>query len=335
MQRCLDLARKALGNTYPNPVVGCVIVHEDRIIGEGFHSRAGTAHAEIHAIRSVKNAALLPESTIYVSLEPCAHYGKTPPCAEALAASGFRRVVIGCLDANDDVNGKGKTILEAAGIEVIVGVLEKECREINRRFFTFHEKKRPYLILKWAQSGDGFVDRNFAPSAISNTLTKQWVHTLRSREHAIFVGTKTALTDNPSLTTREIEGRNPIRILLDLQLKVPATFNLFNDEAETIVLNSLVDRQENNITYVKVNSEDLWADIMRQLHQRQIQSVIVEGGPATLQQLIDLALWDETMIIKNEYLILAEGTKAPEFLDEPDWTETLRDNTIEFYRNGN
>ena len=333
MQRCLDLAQKALGKTYPNPLVGCVIVHNDIIIGEGFHEKAGQAHAEINAINSVKNPDLLKESTIYVSLEPCAHFGKTPPCANKIVEIGFKKVVIGTLDSHDKVNGKGKQILEDAGIEFVSGVLEKECRELNKRFFTFHQKQRPFIILKWAESGDGFLDKDFKPTQIGNPLTKQFVHQLRSQEHAILVGTQTALTDNPSLTTREIVGRNPIRILIDFDLKVPIDFNLYNDEAETVIFNSKKETIEGNITFIKLQKENFLENLMAKLFEKQIQSVIVEGGSFTLQQFIDQNLWDEAIIIKNDNLHLINGTKAPTLSSYIFETKQFRDNKIEFYKN--
>lgn len=333
MQRCIDLAQKASGKTYPNPLVGCVIVHNDEIIGEGFHEKAGQPHAEINAINSVENPEILKESTIYVSLEPCAHFGKTPPCASKLVEVGFKKVVIGTLDTHDKVNGKGKQILENAGIEVISGVLEKECRELNKRFFTFHQKRRPFIILKWAQSSDGFLDKYFKPTQIGNPLTKQFVHQLRSQEHAILVGTNTALIDNPSLTTREIVGRNPVRILIDFDLKVPANFNIYNDEAETIVFNTVKETIEGRITFIKIEKKNFLENLMQKLFDHQIQSVIIEGGSFTLQQFIDQHLWDETIIIKNENLELLNGTKAPQFNFEKFATKQFQDNTIEFYKN--
>ena len=247
MKRCIDLAKKAVGYTYPNPLVGSVIVHNGLIIGEGFHQKAGENHAEINAVNSVKNKALLKEATIYVSLEPCAHFGKTPPCANKIIETGFKKVVIGTLDSHEKVNGKGKKLIEEAGIEVVSGVLERECQELNKRFFTFHRKKRPFIILKWAESGDGFLDQDFKPTQIGNSLTKQFVHQLRSEEHAILVGTNTALTDNPALTTREITGRNPVRILIDFELKVPLDFNIYNNEAPTLIFNAIKDSEEKNI----------------------------------------------------------------------------------------
>ncbi|WP_373708252.1 bifunctional diaminohydroxyphosphoribosylaminopyrimidine deaminase/5-amino-6-(5-phosphoribosylamino)uracil reductase RibD [Kaistella sp.] len=333
MQRCLDLAQKALGKTYPNPMVGCVIVHNDVIIGEGFHEKAGEAHAEIHAINSVTNSELLKESTIYVSLEPCAHFGKTPPCATTIVEIGFKKVVIGTLDSHDKVNGKGKKIIEDAGIEVISGVLEKQCKELNKRFFTFHQKQRPFIILKWAESADGFLDKDFKPTQIGNPLTKQFVHQLRSQEHAILVGTQTALTDNPSLTTREVVGRNPVRILIDFELKVPPHFNLYNKEAQTIVFNSDKESIEENITFIKISRENFLENLMQKLIEQHIQSVIIEGGHFTLQQFIDENLRDETIIIKNEKLHLLKGTNAPNFKAQKFEAKQFRDNTIEFYKN--
>ena len=333
IQRCLELAQKALGKTYPNPMVGCVIVHNDLIIGEGFHEKAGEAHAEINAINSVKNPELLKESTIYVSLEPCAHFGKTPPCADKIVEIGFKKVVIGILDSHDKVNGKGKRIIEDAGIEVISGVLEKKCQELNKRFFTFHQKQRPFLILKWAESADGFLDKDFKPTQIGNPLTKQFVHQLRSQEHAILVGTQTALTDNPSLTTREMVGRNPVRILIDFDLKVPRDFNLYNDEARTIVFNSVKESIEGNITFINIERKNFLENLMQKLVVQQIQSVLIEGGSFTLHQFIDQNLWDEALIIKNENLHLLDGTKAPKFKAEKFEKKQFRDNTIEFYKN--
>ena len=333
IQRCLYLAQKALGQTYPNPLVGCVIVHHNEIIGEGFHEKAGQPHAEINAINSVKNPELLKEATIYISLEPCAHFGKTPPCASKIVEIGFKKVVIGTLDFHEKVNGKGKQILEDAGIEVASGVLEKECQELNKRFFTFHQKQRPYIILKWAESGDGFLDKNFKPTQIGNPLTKQFVHQLRSQEHAILVGTNTASIDNPSLTTREIVGRNPVRILIDFDLKVPRDFNLFNKDAETLVFNSTKEAVEGNITFIKIEKQNFLDNLMQKLYEHQIQSVIVEGGSFTLQQFIYQNLWDETIIIKNENLYLLNGTKAPLFNFVKFESKQFRDNTIEFYKN--
>ncbi|SEM64667.1 diaminohydroxyphosphoribosylaminopyrimidine deaminase / 5-amino-6-(5-phosphoribosylamino)uracil reductase [Chryseobacterium taichungense] len=334
IKRCIELASKAIGKTYPNPLVGSVIVHHDKIIGEGYHHKAGENHAEINAINSVEDKSLIPESTIYVSLEPCAHYGKTPPCALKIKELGFKRVVIGAMDSHDKVNGKGKKIIQDAGIEVISGVLEKECITLNKRFFTFHEKKRPYIILKWAQSGDGFIDKDFKPFSISNSLVNQFVHQLRADEQAILVGTQTALNDNPSLTVRNVEGTNPVRILLDFDLKVPADFNIYNNEAKTIVINATKEEIQDHIHFIKINKENFVQELMNVLYKEQIQSLIIEGGKFTLQQFINANLWDEAIIIKNENFKLINGTEAPFFTDRKSFKkEELRDNIIEFYKN--
>ena len=333
MKRCIDLAKKAVGHTYPNPLVGSVIVHNGLIIGEGFHQKAGENHAEINAVNSVKNKALLKEATIYVSLEPCAHFGKTPPCANKITETGFKKVVIGTLDSHEKVNGKGKIMIENAGIEVISGVLENECQELNKRFFTFHQKKRPFIILKWAESGDGFLDKDFKPTQIGNSLTKQFVHQLRSEEHAILVGTNTALHDNPSLTTREVVGRNPVRILIDFDLKIPENFNVFNEEAPTLVLNSIKNSVEGHIQFIKIEKENFIENLMKTLYEQQIQSVLVEGGRFTLQQFIDAGIWDEAIIIRNKNLELENGTHAPNFPAKSYKTEIFRNNNVKFYKN--
>lgn len=333
IRRCIELAQKAIGNTYPNPLVGSVIVHNGKIIGEGYHHKAGKNHAEINAINSVEDKSLIAESTIYVSLEPCAHFGKTPPCALKIVELGFKKVVIGAMDSHDKVNGKGKKIIQDAGIEVISGVLEKECIDLNKRFFTYHEKARPFIILKWAESGDRFMDKDFKPTQISNSLTKQFVHQLRNNEHSILIGTMTALRDNPSLTTREIVGRNPIRILIDIDLKVPSDFNIYSNEAETLVFNSVKEGEEGNIRFIKTSRENFIENMLKKLHELQIQSIIVEGGSLVLQQFIDADLWDETIIIKNKNLVLENGTKAPRFNQTPLEIQDFRDNVIEFYKN--
>ena len=333
MQRCIELALKAKGHTYPNPLVGSVIVHNGKIIGEGYHQKAGEPHAEINAINSVKNPELLPNSTIYVTLEPCSHFGKTPPCALKLKEIGFKKVVIGATDTHEKVNGKGKNILEEAGIEVVTGVLENECRKLNKKFFTFHEKKRPFIILKWAESADGFMDKDFKPTSVSNTLANQFVHQLRNDEHAILVGTQTALNDNPSLTTRNIAGKNPVRILIDFDLKVPRDFKIFNDEAKTIVINSVKDSEEKHIKFIKADKDNFLQNLMNILYVEHIQSVIIEGGSKTLQTFIDQNLWDETVVIRNPELFLQNGTKAPKLTINALTIEFVRNNQISFYEN--
>ncbi len=333
MQRAIELAKLGAGHVAPNPMVGCVIVHNNKIIGEGYHQKAGENHAEINAINSVKTPELLPESTIYVSLEPCAHYGKTPPCSLKLKETGFKKVVIGAMDSHDKVNGKGKKILLDAGIETISGILEEECRVLNKRFFSYHEKKQPYLILKWAESADGFMDKDFLPTKISNEVASQFVHQLRSEEHAILVGTKTALTDNPSLTTRLVEGRNPTRILIDFDLKVPQNFKIFNNEAPTLVFNQIKDAEQGNIKFIKIPKEDFLDILMQKLYENQIQSVIIEGGSHTLQQFLNANLWDEAIVIKNENLLLVNGTKSPKINSKNKTSKQMRDNKIDHYYN--
>ena len=246
---------------------------------------------------------------------------------------GFRKVVIGAMDSHDKVNGKGKKILMDAGIETISGILEDNCRELNKRFFTFHEKKRPYLILKWAESQDGYIDKDFKPTKISNELSSQFVHQIRSEEHAILAGTQTALNDNPSLTTRLIEGRNPVRILIDFELKIPRDFKIYNNEAPTLVFNQEKDAEEENIKFIKISKEKFLEDLLQKLYENQIQSVLVEGGSRTLQTFIDANLWDETIIIKNKNLTLENGTKAPKFEGNLDKEKYFRDNRVSFYRN--
>lgn len=335
MQRCIELAKKAIGDTYPNPLVGSVIVYNNQIIGEGYHKKAGEPHAEINAINSIKNPEFLKEATIYVSLEPCSHYGKTPPCALKLQEIGFKKVVIGAMDYNEQVNGKGKKILEDAGIEVVTGVLKKECEELNKRFFTFHQKKRPYIILKWAQSGDGFMDKDQRPIQISNSLSKQYVHKMRSEEQAILVGKNTAINDNPSLTVREIVGNNPIRVLIDFNLEVFNDFKIYNHEATTLVFNQIKDEKQHHIHFIKIEKENALQQITKHLHELSIQSIIIEGGSFTLKQFIEHNLWDEAYIFRNNNLILENGTQAPIFNFEASEEFSLRDNSVSIYKNKN
>lgn len=331
--RCITLAKKATGKTYPNPLVGAVIVHENQIIGEGFHQKAGEPHAEINAINSVKDPNILKKSTIYVSLEPCSHFGKTPPCANKIIEIGFKKVVIGSIDDNAQVNGQGIKRLKEAGIEVVTNVLEEQCKELNKRFFTFHNKKRPFIILKWAESKDGFIDKDFAPITISNSLSKQWSHQLRSTEQAILVGKNTALRDNPSLTTREVKGDNPIRALIDLNLDTPLSYKIFDDTAKVFVFNLIKSEINDHVNFIKINKYDYLNQIMTHLHQLEIQSIIIEGGAYTLQEFIDTNLWDEAYIIKNPSLELKNGTKAPKINRTFDNQQDLKDNAIFYYKN--
>lgn len=310
MQRCFRLAKAGSGRVAPNPMVGCVIVHDGRIIGEGYHRLYGTAHAEVNALDSVseKDRRLLPESTLFVNLEPCAHYGKTPPCAERLAHEHVRRVVVCNLDPNPLVAGKGMAILEKAGIETFHGLLADEGWQLNRRFFTYHEKKRPYITLKWAQSADGFIDGNGEkPVVISNDITKAFVHKCRSEEMSILVGTKTALKDNPKLHTRRWFGNNPVRIAIDRNLSIPENYNLYDGSAGTIIYNAVKD----DGTKCKIDfGTDILPQICDDLYKRGIQSLLVEGGKYTLEKFIKAGLYDEVQI-EVAPLLIVNGTEAP------------------------
>ena len=301
MRRCLELAGNALGQTFPNPLVGSVLVHNSQIIGEGWHSRAGEAHAEVMAIESVKSKSLLPESTLYVNLEPCAHQGRTPSCAVRIGSERIKRVVYGMADPNEKVNGKGAEILRCAGIEVESGILEKECKTLNKRFVTNMIRKRPYIILKWAQSVDGFIDKksrtaSSGPLWISNQLSRQLVHKWRTEEAAVLVGFRTAQIDNPELTARLYAGRNPIRLVNDPKGELSETLNVFNENAPSIRL----DLTEMNLSAAL---EDLWME-------KDISSIIVEGGRNTLDLFLHAELWDEARIFTG-HIVLKEGIKAP------------------------
>lgn len=316
MSRCLQLAQNGVGHVAPNPMVGAILVCDDVIIGEGYHLRYGEAHAEPNAINSVKKTELLKFSTLYVSLEPCSYYGKTPPCANLIVKSGIPRVVIGTLDPNPKVAGLGVDILRKAGVEVVVGVLEKECRDLNKRFFIFQEQKRPYVLLKWAQTCDGFIDRirtdkSEAPLAISNAITMQLTHKMRSENQSILVGANTVLLDNPSLTVRNWSGRSPIRIAIDRQGRIPEDYNLFDGTVPTIIFSEKFHDNEHNLEFVKMTfDEHCLKNILRNIYDRNIQSVLVEGGASILNSFIEAGLWDEANIEVSP-LEIKEGVKAP------------------------
>lgn len=316
MHRCLQLAKMGTGNVAPNPMVGAVLVYENEIIGEGYHQQYGQAHAEVNCINNVSeaNQSVIEKSTLYVSLEPCAHFGKTPPCADLIIKNNIPNVVIACRDSYEEVDGKGIQKLQQAGVNVIVGILEKEALELNKRFFTFHRKQRPYIILKWAQSKDAKIARHdFSALKISNDITNRMVHKWRSEEAAILVGTNTALHDNPSLTTRLWKGNNPVRLVLDLQLKLPLSLHLFDGSVKTIVFNQVKHEEENGVTFYKLSSgEDIIYGLLNALYRLKIQSVLVEGGARLLQSFIDQNYWDEARIITNEQLIIESGINAPE-----------------------
>ena len=336
MQRCIDLARLGEGNVAPNPMVGAVIVLNDEIIGEGFHKKYGEAHAEVNAVNSVRDKSLLKEATIYVSLEPCAHYGKTPPCADLLVDLQFKKVVIGCKDTFSEVSGKGIQKLKDSGIEVIVGVLERECRNLNKRFFTFHEKKRPYVVLKWAQTKDGFIDQVRTNEVrkinwISTPETKALVHKWRSEEQSILVGRKTVMNDNPTLTVREVTGNNPIRIVLDSKASLPLNLKVFNDEARTIVFNLEKDETIKNIQFIKIKNLEI-DSILNALYDLNVQSVFVEGGASALQSFINSNKWDEARVIVGA-TFFEEGLKAPSIAKVPSQQFSFSTDMIYIYSN--
>lgn len=319
MQRCLELAELGMEHVSPNPMVGAVVVHNDRIVGEGYHRKYGEAHAEVNAIEMVLNnfteaADLLKQSTIYVSLEPCAHYGKTPPCADLIIKHRIPRVYVGCRDQFDQVDGKGIEKLIEAGVEVTVGILEEQCQWLNRRFFTRVQKKRPYIILKWAQTADGF----FAPADnsqlwITGPESRRLVHQWRSEEDAILVGKNTAEIDNPQLNVRYHEGKSPVRVVIDRKLQLNKDLNLFDQSVETLVFNELKTDIDGKNKYIALEDFDRYVPhyILFQLYMRDIQSIIIEGGAFTLNSFIEAGLWDEARVFTGN-IRLKNGVKAPE-----------------------
>ncbi|UJH67614.1 bifunctional diaminohydroxyphosphoribosylaminopyrimidine deaminase/5-amino-6-(5-phosphoribosylamino)uracil reductase RibD [Allomuricauda sp. SCSIO 65647] len=337
MHRCIKLGKNALGLAAPNPMVGCVIAHDGKIIGEGFTSEHGGPHAEVNAIRSVKKKELLREATLFVTLEPCSHFGKTPPCADLIIEHHIKNVVIGVQDPHDKVAGLGIKKLKAAGCQVTVGVLEEECREHHKRFLTFHEKKRPYIILKWAETWDGFIapkqeKRTGKPQPywITNEHSRQLVHKWRSEEQAILVGTKTALEDNPKLNVRDWEGKNPIRVLLDKERKIDNTYHVMDKSVKTIVFTEEQNAVD-NIDGIIFEPLDFQRNVAQQLcsslHHHNISSIIVEGGAKTLQTFIDENMWDEARVFKGK-TIFKEGIKAPALSGIPITTNTILNDTL-------
>jgi diaminohydroxyphosphoribosylaminopyrimidine deaminase/5-amino-6-(5-phosphoribosylamino)uracil reductase len=323
MRRCLELAKNGLGTTYPNPMVGSVIVCNGKIIGEGWHKKSGEPHAEVNAVNAVKDKSLLKSSTIYVSLEPCSHFGKTPPCCDLIIENKILNVVVGTVDSNVKIAGNGIKKLIEAGAKVTVGVLENECKELNKRFFTFHEKKRPYVILKWAETLDGFIAplilrqaqddiKNRKPVWITNDYSRQLVHKWRSEEQAILVGTQTAIDDNPTLDVRNWTGKNPVRIVLNQNNRISKESHVFDNQVKTIILSAVPKTiNEESTIFEKINfKQNLAEQILNVLYKHQIQSVIIEGGAQTLQTFIDENLWDEARVfigIQN----FESGIKAP------------------------
>ena len=320
MQRCIQVAKNGLGNTAPNPMVGCVIVHKNKIIGEGYTSPYGGSHAEVNAIHSVADTSLLKESTIYVSLEPCSHYGKTPPCADLIIKHQIKKVVIGTLDPHEKVAGKGIKKLQESGIDVVTHFLEKQCKEHHKRFLTYHSKKRPYIILKWAETKDGFIaptpslrKEEPKPYWITNAYSRQLVHKWRTQEQAILVGTTTALQDNPQLDARNWKGKNPVRIVIDKNLKLPNSLHLLDNSIKTVVFTKKEDATKtasNTIQIAVPFDSNLAHHICNSLYKMHITSVIIEGGSKTIETFINTNLWDEARVFVGD-TFFKKGTKAP------------------------
>lgn len=314
--RCIELAKNGFGTTYPNPMVGSVIVYNGEIIGEGWHQKAGEPHAEVNAIQSVKDPSLLDKATIYVSLEPCSHFGKTPPCCDLIIKNKIPNVVIGTVDSNIKVAGNGIKRLQEAGANVIVGILEKECYELNQRFFTFHEKKRPYIILKWAETQDGFIaplqKEEQKPVWITNLNSRQLVHKWRTEEQAILVGTQTVIDDNPQLNARDWNGNNPIRVVIDQNNRIPKKAHILDNQTKTIVFSTKKSTPSiENIFFEVIDFlQNIAQQIADKLFQHQIQSVIIEGGAQTLQTFIDANLWDEARVFIGNSTF-RKGVNAP------------------------
>jgi diaminohydroxyphosphoribosylaminopyrimidine deaminase/5-amino-6-(5-phosphoribosylamino)uracil reductase len=340
MLRCIQLAKNGLGTTYPNPLVGSVIVFNERIIGEGWHHQSGSGHAEVNAISSVENKDLLKESTIYVSLEPCSHHGKTPPCADLIITSGIKKVIVGSRDPNPKVAGRGIQKLINNGCELRTGVLESACDKLNKRFFTFHHKKRPFIFLKWAESSDGFLAPLVAkrtskkePIWISNQYSRQLVHKTRTTEQAILVGTTTVELDNPTLTARDWIGTNPWRVVIDRQLRLAEEVSVLNGKVKTIIITEKETINKDNQFYEKIDfSENIASQICDVLYRYQIQSLIVEGGLRTLQTFIDEELWDDALIFRGN-VNFKNGIATPKFQGSLFSEEKIKTDTLLQFKN--
>lgn len=315
MKRTLELAQKGLGFVSPNPLVGCVIVKDDQIVAEGYHQKYGEVHAEVNAINNLPSNIDPKDCILYVNLEPCCHHGKTPPCADLIISKGFKKVVVCNVDPNPLVAGKGLEKLKQVGIEVIQGICEKEGRYLNRRFFTFHEKKRPYIILKWAQTADGFISKwpvpkNRSENKISGDEAQKLVHQMRANEDAILVGKNTVLNDDPYLNTRLAEGKNPMRIIITGE-EIPFTYNIFNEGARIVVFNPFKTEVKDHVHYIKLKPGNVIPQILESLYKVGISSVLVEGGLFTLSSFIVAGIWDEQHVFVNPKLNFSEGIKAP------------------------
>ena len=338
MSRCIELAKKGIGRVAPNPMVGSVIVHNGKIIGEGFHQKYGEWHAEVNAIDSVKDKSILNESTIYVNLEPCAHFGKTPPCASLIATHKIKRVVIGMIDPFAKVAGKGIEMIKQAGCEVKLGILQEESKELNRRFIVFHEKKRPYIILKWAETLDGYMDKLRTkdtprePFWITNKLARRLVHKWRSEEAGIMVGTNTALKDNPSLNVRNWSGNHPTRFVLDRTNRLPLDLSMFDKQIPTVVFTEQKNESQHNLSFVQVFAhENILSKVLEYAYFNNIQSIIIEGGGQLLNDFIENDTWDEARIFVGNKLF-GRGIDAPKMSHLPIADEWIGDSRLLYYR---
>jgi diaminohydroxyphosphoribosylaminopyrimidine deaminase / 5-amino-6-(5-phosphoribosylamino)uracil reductase len=333
MQRALELAKNGLGAVSPNPMVGCVIVYNNVIIGEGWHQKFGAAHAEVNAVDSVGDKNLLKESTVFVNLEPCSYYGKTPACSDLLIRYRVKKVVVAALDPNPKVAGNGAKALELAGIKVEVGVCEKEAIKLNRRFFINQKLNRPYVILKWAQTKDGFIARsNYDSKWISNEFSRQKVHRWRAEEDAILVGKNTALYDNPSLTVRDWDGKNPLRVVLDRNLELKSNLNLFNGKVQTLVYNTKLSKTGNAVEFIKLKLDNFILQVLSNLAQRDLGSIIIEGGKQVLNNFIQQGLWEEARVFTSNEKF-GEGIKAPKLNEQVTSKEKIENDMLAYYFN--
>ena len=336
--RCIELAERGKGFVAPNPLVGAVLVYDDKIIGEGWHQQFGEAHAEVNCINSVSeiNRKFIVDSTLYVSLEPCNHFGKTPPCTDLILKSGIKKVVIGCRDENELVNGVGVKRLSAHGVGVIENVLEEECKDLNKRFFAFHKKYRPYIFLKWAETADGFIAaENFKQIKISNAEVDYLMHQMRAEEAAIMVGFNTALHDNPKLTARNFtNSKQPLRIVIDKPNELPNSHFLLADEFPTLILNEIKNEKNDEKEFLKIDFHENWLhDFMQILFKRKILSLIVEGGTRLLESFIQSNLWDEAIKITNRDLNIEGGVRAPQIQNEVSFKKEIGNNLVEIISN--
>lgn len=338
MSRCLELAKLGAGHVAPNPMVGAVLVYEDHIIGEGYHRQYGMPHAEVNCINSVKeeDRQLIKKAVLYVSLEPCAHFGKTPPCADLIIQNKIPIVVIGCRDPFDQVDGKGIEKLEKAGILVITGILEEKCKKLNKRFFTFHTNHRPYIILKWAQSSNQKIAHaDYSRVLISHIYTNRLVHKWRSEEAAIMVGTNTALHDNPILNTRNWTGSKPVRLITDLNLRLPQTLNIFDRQQKTVIFNAIKHEDHEQVLYYKIGKYfSFTEELLKACYELQLQSILIEGGSTLIESFIKENVWDEARIITNAQLVIDNGLPAPQLTNHQFiCSQTLASDSVSYYNN--